>query len=220
MAKFCGTGIHVVGVHVRRVAKHEFVAFVTKTGEKIGFHEPDAVLEAMLAHVDRCNREGIVRDIHGIHVGVRKRVSGGDRDAAAAGAKVCDAAHAVGRDPWLEARLDEFRERRTGHQDTLVDIEAQTTEPGLVEEVSQRLALVDAARSQVLYCVELVVVNILRIRLRRILVREAQGGKHEPGRLVHGVVGTVSVGEPGCFEARRDSPNELLDVHAARIYHQ
>ena len=53
----------------------------------------------------------------------------------------------------------------------------------------------------------------------RLVVRQTQAGENEPGRLVDCVVGAVPIGQLSRFEAAGDIPNELLDVHAARIYH-
>ena len=43
--------------------------------------------------------------------------------------------------------------------------------------------------------------------------------KYQPGSFIYRVVSAVPIAQPGFLEAVRDIAYELLDVHAARIYH-
>src|SRR5262245_17976048 len=100
----------------------------------------------MTLHVARGDRERRRRDVRRVHFDVRRIVSGGDRDAAAARADIEHAVSALQRAPRLEASLDELREWRARHEHALVDVKLQTGEPRFVQQVSERLALGYAAR--------------------------------------------------------------------------
>ena len=132
VAKLGGTRLHVVSIHVGRVAYDEVVTLVAEPVEKVRAHEPHAVLEAVLAHVDRRDGKRIVGNVDCIYVRFWKGIRRSDRYAAAAGAQVGGAANAAGLYPRREFGGDQFGKRRARHEHALVDVEAQPAEPGLV----------------------------------------------------------------------------------------
>ena len=80
-------------------------------GEHIGFVQRDAVAEVIVLHIQRGDIEGVGRDVHGVHGGVRVGHREQDGEAAGAGADIRDGGDGLGvGQPLVELLRDDFQE--------------------------------------------------------------------------------------------------------------
>ena len=219
MLKFPCPRIHVLLIDIGRVADHEIVLYLAESREKVGLDRMNAIFEAVTLHIDSGDRERIVRYVHRIDDRLGECQRHRDRYATAARTQVDCTMYCGRRNPRGKSVPDEFGERRARHQHAFVHIEFETGEPGLVDQVRDRNALVDAACSQREHRGGFVVAHLIGIDTGRVVMREPQHGKYQPRGFVDGVVRAMSVGQVRHLETGRDIANELLDRHCARIYH-
>ena len=109
------------------VADDEVVALAGQGLVHIRAQQADAIPNAVPLGVAARDLQCPGGDIRGIDLGLRKGEGAGDRDAAAAGSDVEDAAGIL--EPRGEARFDELGDRRSRHQHALVDIELEPRKP-------------------------------------------------------------------------------------------
>ena len=103
---------------------------------------------------------------------------------------------------------------RARHDDALVDVKGLPGEPGLLQEIGQRHALIDAPCRQLL--------DALDVRggsgVRQIGVeRQAEAAQYEPGGLIARIVGAVTVGERSGGEPPRGPLDQLAKRQGSSV---
>ena len=108
-------------------------------------------------------------------------------------------------------RLHQLRQRGTGHQHVLVDVELQAGEPGPVGQVGGGLALAHAPLEQLRDLGALGIGEPALAVGRRQLRRQVQGVQHQLGRLVQRIVGPVTEEKTFRVEAAGAPADKILD---------
>lgn len=134
-----------------------------------------------------------------------------NRDATAASPEIRGAAHGGRLDPRRKARLYEFGERRTGHEDTFIHVKLVAREPRLVDEVGHRHAFANSTICEFIEVLSRVLADLSRIGARHVIVREAESREDQPGGLVERVIGAVTIAEIGILEPAGELADELFD---------
>ena len=211
--KLLWQNIHILAIDVRRIADDQVVGSRVKLVEKTGLDKPYSMTNIVLANVDPRDIQCLARNIDSVHRGVRERFRQRDCYATAASAQISDRGHRARRQPGFESIVNQFRDRRTWNQHAFINIERQSREPGFVDQVRDRHVLADTSLGERLDLAAPFRVDRLRIRRRRIVVRQAEVREYEPGSLVYRAVGAVAIAEISLDEAIRYVPYQLLDRH-------
>jgi hypothetical protein len=143
-------------------------------------------------HVRCRDVERVLADVGRVHRGLWKRQRAGDRDAAAAGAKIEDARRARVVEPRRKTVLDQLADRRARDQHPRVDGKAQPGEPGLAGQVRRRQALADAPLQQRGHRRPLLGRQCGVQKFRRQRQIQVQHMRDQHGRLVGGAVRSMA----------------------------
>ena len=212
VAKLGRQDIHVFFVDIGRIAHDKVVVPAFQLVEEAGLHEPDTVAEFMPFYVYGCDIERIGRDVDGIDYGAGESLRDGYSNTAATRTEIDRSFNVLGYEPWFEAIVDEFGEGRPGYQHTLVDIEFESGEPGLVNEIGNRHPAVNALFDQRFNSGQFACVDRSFVNSRHVVMRQPQVRKHQPGGLVHRVVRTMAEAQLGRAKSARDLADKCFDV--------
>ncbi len=173
----------------------------------IGFNEPDATPEAMLADIDARHLQRVLRDVHRIDACSRERLRTRNRDTTGAGSDIEHAPNALWIYPGSEPVLDELGQCRPRNQDPRIDVERKAREPGLIRQIDSRHALANAPRKQRVGAFPAGGADALRINRGRSAMRQMQSVENQGRRLIQRIVGTMTIEDPGAAQP----PGTLLD---------
>lgn len=220
MAELIGHRTQVLLIDIRRIADDQVVLSVRQRGEKIGLNRLDAILKTVPVDIDCSDSQCIGRDIDSIDHCIRECVRNGDRNAATARAEIQGMAHTRCIQPGRKFLRHELRDRAARYQDAFIDVEFEPRKPGLLQQVRERHALPDTGFSNLVDLCGVLRTNIERVRHNRVLMHQLEYRKYQPGGLVQGIVGAMSIGELRLFKACGNFSNVVFNVHQrARIYH-
>ena len=209
---FGGQGLHRRRRDIGRVADDQVVTAPLGLGEEVGLDGMHAVFEAVVGNVAARDFKRFRRDVDGVDRGIGKGVGHDDGQAARAGAQVerrCDGLRVF--DPGREAVFEQFGEIGTRHDHARIDMEAELAEPGFVQQVGRRQAMHHALLQAFQQRVALAAGKAcIEKRLQRV-ARQMQGGKHDPDRLIPGIVGAVAKMQAGLVEAADGPAQPVAD---------
>lgn len=168
------------------------------------------MFDAVRLNVALGHRQHLTGDVHRVHFRLRESVAAGDGDTAAAGAHVEDMAWRVW-DQRAEAIVDQLADRRTRHQHALVDVEFHAAEPGLVGQVGDRDALVDAADHALNDAMALAGGQTGGVHVLRNIQRQEQAWQHQLHRFVPRIIGSVTIVDIGGVETAYRPAQHILN---------
>ena len=192
---------HFLVRHVRRIADDQVVALARQAREQIRMFQLHPLADMETLHVVGGQLERLGTDVHRVDLPFGIVHGHCDRDTARTGAQVECAFDFQFAQPGIEARLDQFGDRRTRHQCARIALETQPGKPCFPGEIRDRDALLDAAREQ-RHHFGFFLLGHARLAIHRVqIVRQVQTVQHQLGRLVQRVVVTVAEREPGSAKA-------------------
>jgi hypothetical protein len=208
-----GQSPHGRGRHVGRVADDQVVLFSAEGREEVRSDQPDAPGQPVTAHVDAGDGERARGDVGGVDAGPGKSAGRQYGQAARAGAQIERAADgaAIGN-PGRERLAQQIGDVRARNDDPLVHVKAQSAEPGFARQVGRGPAPADTFVDQ-------------PQRAKRFpradfaaggrIGRQTERVEHQPGGLVPGPEGAVTVGKAGGAQPALALAHEATDAPPA-----
>jgi hypothetical protein len=150
----------------------------------------------------RGHLQGIRRQVHRVHGGIREGFRQQDGQAAGAGAQVQGREDALRlREPGLEVLQDHGRQEGAGHDHPLVHVKTITVQPGLAGEVGRRDPLPDASFQDGGQTPALLGQQAGVQEGIQPVQGQVQGMQDQVSRLVVGIAGAMAEEQAGLVEA-------------------
>jgi len=213
VAEFSRQAGHRCTRHVRRIGQDEVVSPPGEPIEQIRLQALDAIGDTMAVGIASSQRECRGTDIQGIDADLGPVVSQGNGQTAGAGSDIHRPLETIRFEPRFEIRHDELGQGRARHEDILVDLERQTGQPGLAEQISQRFARADPRLRQGIDARLLLTRQLARKRLGGKIGVKADRARHEPAGLIESIGGAMSEDQIRRRHALGDLADLVLQFH-------
>ncbi|MNH04117.1 hypothetical protein D3C79_633950 [compost metagenome] len=187
---------HVFRIHVRRIGDDQIVLDRGNIAEQIGTDRDHLLFNAERLNIALGHRQHVAGDIDSVNFRFRESVAAGNGDTAAACTHVENMARRV-RDEGAEAIVDQFANRGTRNQHTLINVEFQIAEPGFVGQIGYRDTFVDAADHALNDAVALAGGQTGGVHVLWNIQRQEQAWQHQLHRFVPRIIGSVTIVDIG-----------------------
>ncbi|ABX20441.1 hypothetical protein SARI_00515 [Salmonella enterica subsp. arizonae serovar 62:z4,z23:-] len=183
---------HIFRIDIGRVSDNQIVLNFRQIAEQIGADWRHVMDKTVLFNVMLGDSQRIRRNIDRINLSVRKSISTGDGDTAAAGTHIQNIFRLLAN-KTCKVVINQLANGRTRHQHALIDIKFVAAEPGLIGQVGYRNTLVDTTNHSLNNAMFFAGRQPRGTHIFRNIQRQIKRRQHQLHRLIPRVIGAVSI---------------------------
>ena len=210
-AVFKRQGLHFSSAHIGRIRDDDVIARSAEIRIDVREHWPHSGNDRVSLAVDLCNGQRLGRDVYRVDRCLWQCECSSNGNASRSCTDVGEPAHLFRVHPRSEARFNQFCNRRTRHQDPLIDMELVPGKPHPLRQVGRRDALLDPTLQQPADGRPLSVIEDFGVDPGGILVLELGCIKDQLCSIIHRAVSAMTETEVGSLQQGCAGANELFD---------